>query len=108
MAALLRRAAAAGVASDYVARLVAACDTAPTTDLKPETLKSETLIEPLSPRELEVIQLIATGASNPEISQELFISVNTVKKHITNIFGKLGATSRTQAVARARQLGLVK
>jgi LuxR family maltose regulon positive regulatory protein len=103
MAALLRRAAASGVTPDYAAKLAAACDVAPTPGLKPETL-----IEPLSPRELEVIQLIATGTSNPEISRKLFISVNTVKKHITNIFGKLGVTSRTQAVARARQLRLVE
>jgi LuxR family maltose regulon positive regulatory protein len=108
MTALLRQAAASGVASGYIAKLVAACGTTPATDLKPATLKPDTLIEPLSPRELEVIQLVATGASNPDISQQLFISVNTVKKHITNIFGKLGVTSRTQAVARARQLGLVE
>jgi DNA-binding NarL/FixJ family response regulator len=61
----------------------------------------------LTERELEVLRLIAAGASNPEIAQELIIAVNTVKKHVTSIFGKLAATSRTQAVARARALGLI-
>jgi LuxR family maltose regulon positive regulatory protein len=65
------------------------------------------LVEPLSPRELEVLALVARGASNPEIARDLSISVNTVKRHITNIFGKLDVTSRTQAVARGRELGLV-
>jgi LuxR family maltose regulon positive regulatory protein len=73
----------------------------PTSNLQPLPVES------LSPRELEVLRLVAAGASNPEIARQLVVTVNTVKKHVTNIFGKLGATSRTQAVARARQLGLV-
>jgi LuxR family maltose regulon positive regulatory protein len=80
----------------------------PTSNLQPPTSNLQPLpVEPLSPRELEVLRLVAAGASNPEIAQQLVVTVNTVKKHVTNIFGKLGATSRTQAVARARQLGLV-
>jgi LuxR family transcriptional regulator, maltose regulon positive regulatory protein len=65
------------------------------------------LVEPLSERELEVLALVAAGHSNREIGAQLFIEVGTVKRHITNIFGKLGATSRTQAIAVARQLGLL-
>jgi LuxR family maltose regulon positive regulatory protein len=66
------------------------------------------LDEPLSSRELEVLRLMAVGASNAQIAQQLVIAVNTVKKHITNIFAKLNATHRTEAVARAREIGLLK
>ncbi len=80
----------------------------PTSNLQPLISNLQPLpVEPLSLRELEVLRLVAAGASNPEIARQLVVTVNTVKKHVTNIFGKLGATSRTQAVARARQLGLV-
>ena len=65
------------------------------------------LIEPLSERELEVLVLIAAGYSNAEIGQRLFIATGTVKRHINNIYGKLSVSSRTQAIARARQLGLI-
>jgi LuxR family maltose regulon positive regulatory protein len=65
------------------------------------------LVEPLSERELEVLRLVAGGATNPEIAQKEFISVNTVKKHITNIYGKLGVTTRVQAVEMARKLGMI-
>ena len=73
----------------------------------PEPMAAAVLVEPLTPRELEILALIATGASNPEIARDLHISVNTVKRHNTNIFGKLGVTSRMQAVARGRQLQLL-
>jgi LuxR family maltose regulon positive regulatory protein len=63
--------------------------------------------EPLSERELEVLQLIAVGKSNRRIATELFISVGTVKTHINNVYRKLDAHSRTQAVARARDLDLI-
>jgi LuxR family maltose regulon positive regulatory protein len=65
------------------------------------------LLDPLSERELEVLQLIAAGMSNRQIAQEMFISLGTVKTHINNIYRKLGTHSRTQAVARARDLNLV-
>jgi LuxR family maltose regulon positive regulatory protein len=65
------------------------------------------LIEPLSQRELEVLRLIAWGLSNGEISQRLFLAMSTVKGHNLRIFAKLGAKSRTEAVARARELGLL-
>lgn len=65
------------------------------------------LIEPLSDRELEVLQLMATGASNQNIAEALVIAINTVKRHARNIFDKLGVENRTQAVARARALGLL-
>ncbi len=61
----------------------------------------------MSERELELLRLIAAGLSNHAIAERLFISVPTVKWHTTNIYGKLGVQSRTQAVARARSLGLL-
>jgi len=64
------------------------------------------LVEMLTPREMEVLQLIAVGDSNQAIADKLVITVRTVKKHVTNILGKLGVSNRTQAVARARELGL--
>lgn len=68
---------------------------------------SATLVEPLSERELEVLRLIDAGATNQAIGDRLFVSVNTVKKHTTNIFGKLGVNNRTHALARARELRLL-
>ena len=65
------------------------------------------LVEPLSERELEVLRLVAVGASNQEIAGALTIALNTVKRHVGNICGKLGATNRTQAVAYARGLDLL-
>ena len=64
-------------------------------------------VEPISAREQEVLALIAAGLSNPEIARELVISVGTVKRHINHIYGKLGVSSRTQAVAKARMLHLL-
>lgn len=65
------------------------------------------LVEALTPREMEVLQLIALGDPNRVIAGKLVITVRTVKKHVTNILGKLGASNRTQAAARARELGLI-
>jgi LuxR family maltose regulon positive regulatory protein len=63
--------------------------------------------DPLSARELEVLRLVAAGNSNRDISAQLFVTVDTVKKHLTHIFAKLGVSSRTQALARARELELI-
>ncbi len=65
------------------------------------------LVEPLRPRELEVLQLMGEGFSNREIAQRLVIALGTTKRHAANIYGKLGVSSRTQAVARARELDLL-
>jgi LuxR family maltose regulon positive regulatory protein len=62
------------------------------------------LIEPLSERELEVLELIAEGFTNSEIASRLYLSLNTVKVHTRNIYQKLGVNNRTQAVARAREI----
>lgn len=65
------------------------------------------MVEPLSQRQLEALQWICEGYSNQEIAKEFVVTLNTVKKHTSNIYGKLGVSSRTRAVARARELGLL-
>ncbi|MGH3105811.1 MAG: LuxR C-terminal-related transcriptional regulator, partial [Rubrobacteraceae bacterium] len=90
------------VPARYLAKLLAALDQASA------ALASDgRLTEPLSERELEVLALIAAGETNGEIAGKLFVSISTVKTHINNLYRKLGARSRTRAVARARELGLL-
>jgi LuxR family maltose regulon positive regulatory protein len=66
------------------------------------------LAEPLTGRELQVLALLAAGAANQQIASELVVALETVKKHVSHILSKLGAANRTQAVARARELGLLQ
>jgi DNA-binding NarL/FixJ family response regulator len=65
------------------------------------------LVEPLSERELQILRLVADGATNREIAAHLFITPGTVKNHLTNILGKLGVSDRTQAALKARELRLI-
>jgi len=65
------------------------------------------LVEPLTSRELEVLAMLAAGRSNQAIARELVVTLDTVKKHVGHVLAKLGAASRTEAVARARQLALI-
>ena len=67
----------------------------------------EDLVEPLSERELEILGVLATGASNREIANQLYITEGTVKNHVTNILGKLGVRDRTQAALKAKEMGLI-
>lgn len=69
--------------------------------------EAQALIEPLSDRELQVLQLLAAGKSNREIAGELFISVGTVKRHVHNIYQKLGVGNRIQAAAMAEEIRLI-
>lgn len=69
---------------------------------------TRTLVEPLSAREAEVLELLASGRSNQEIATALFVAPGTVKAHLNHIFRKLGAASRLQAVAHAREAGLLE
>ena len=65
------------------------------------------LVEQLTGREREILVLLAAGMPNPRIAEELVVSLDTVKKHVSHLLGKLGAANRTEAVTRARQLGLI-
>jgi LuxR family maltose regulon positive regulatory protein len=106
MARLIHEVAAREFAPQYTRRLLAAF---PSIDLpasrRPD--QAEELIEPLSPRELEVLHLLADGLSNQEIAGRLYLSLRTIKFHTSNIYGKLGVKSRTEAIARGRALGLL-
>jgi LuxR family transcriptional regulator, maltose regulon positive regulatory protein len=92
----------------YVAKLLDAFRGTPASGVVRRSQgKTTGLIEPLTTRELEVLRLIAAGDSNRTIAEKLVITVSAVKKHTGNIFGKLNVNSRTQALVRARQLGLL-
>ena len=69
--------------------------------------RNSILVDPLTDRELEILRLIAEGHSNAEISKQLYLALSTVKGHNLRIFNKLQAQNRTEAVARARELGLI-
>jgi len=100
--------AVAGVPLDCLARLQRAFDTGSSAaGHRPGTVAVQGIVEPLTSRELEVLGLLAAGRSNQAIARELVVSLDTVKKHVGHILGKLGAASRTEAVARARQLALI-
>jgi LuxR family maltose regulon positive regulatory protein len=100
---LLRRASSRGIAPGYVARLLEATGQPPFS----QPSVDQPLVEPLTPREVEVLSLIAGGLRNQEIADQLVISLATVKRHISNIYGKLGVSHRTQAVAHAQELCLL-
>jgi LuxR family maltose regulon positive regulatory protein len=108
MAHLLSEAAARGIMPDYIAKLVAVFEAKEQKSERKSYLPTaQPLIEPLSQRELEVLQLIAQGLSNREIGARLYIALDTVKSHNRNIFSKLGVKNRTQAIDKARSLNLL-
>ena len=95
---------------DHLARLVDAFEQAGLPvrlPIRPGGVVVAGLVEPLSARELEVLRLLAEGATNRAIAKQLVVSLDTVKRHVSNLFGKLEVANRTQAVARARELGLL-
>jgi LuxR family transcriptional regulator, maltose regulon positive regulatory protein len=111
----LSAAAAQGMMPNYIGKLLSRFEAevqprANNAELPPATgvpSRPQPLSEPLSQRELEVLQLIAQGLSNREISERLFLALSTVKGHNQMIFDKLQVQRRTEAVARARELGLL-
>lgn len=102
MEALLRQAGARGILPAYVNRLLGERPASPAPHAH-----AELLADPLTPREIDVLRLIGQGLSNQEIAERLFIALNTVKRHTSSIYGKLGVGSRARAAARARALGLL-
>lgn len=98
---LLLDAASRGIDPKYVSRLLAAFGRIIIPAIQP-------LIEPLSERQLEILRYLETGFSNQAIADKLFVSLAAVKWHARNIYGKLNVSNRTQAVHRARELGILK
>ena len=117
MARLLSLLSARGAAGDFLAKLLSAFDTSASARVAPSNHSTaaptppsaprQPLVEPLSHREVEVLQLIAQGLSNHEICARLYLALDTVKGHNRKIFEKLRVQRRTEAVARARELGLL-
>jgi LuxR family maltose regulon positive regulatory protein len=116
MAELLRQAAARGIAPNYVQELLDALyktindewgTMKEVSTVHRSSLIVQPLVEPLSERELEVLRMIASGASNQAIAASLVISIGMVKSHINHILAKLAASNRTEAASRARELGLL-
>jgi LuxR family maltose regulon positive regulatory protein len=89
---------------EYVRKLLAAFSDK---DSRPSSLSPQSLIEPLSEREIDVLQLVAEGLTNQEIASRLYLSLNTIKVHTRNIYSKLGVNNRTQAAARAKDLKIL-
>ena len=79
----------------------------PSTPGSPRRSRPPGIIDPLTSRELEVLEMLAAGRSNQAIAGELVVTLDTVKKHVGHVLGKLGAANRTEAVARARELNLL-
>jgi LuxR family maltose regulon positive regulatory protein len=112
MSQLMSKAAAKGTQSIYLDKIRAAFETEKRKSSNDGFMSqapgsgAQPLIEPLTPREREVLALIAAGYSNPEIASRLVIAVTTVKTHVKNIYGKLQVTNRFQAITRAKELNL--
>jgi len=111
MAALLAAAAALGVKGAYAGKLLAAFDAErkmrDAERVESAVLRGQFFVDPLSRRELEVLRLLAEGLSNQEIGERLFLALDTIKGHNRRIFDKLEVKRRTEAIARARDLGLL-
>ena len=103
----LRHAAARGVAGEYTRRVLAAFDAPKRPATEPGEAAAVGSAQSLTTRELEIVRLIAAGMRNQEIADLLSISSATVKRHIANAYGKLGASHRTEALVRAKEMGLL-
>jgi LuxR family maltose regulon positive regulatory protein len=111
MGRLLRRAVVQGIAVDYADKLLSALEEGATKAAAPLSGSKgarSPVVEPLSPREAEVLRLLTTPLSHAGMAEELVVSVNTVRSHVKSIYGKLGVHSRMEAVERARELDLLE
>jgi LuxR family maltose regulon positive regulatory protein len=110
MSRLLYEALSREIAPDYVQRILAAFPEfeAEKDAVQQSSPRTSEFIEPLSDRELEVLQLVADGLSRPEIANKLVLSLNTIKTHTRNIYSKLGVNNQMQAVGKARALGILQ
>ena len=104
MVRLLHLARSRQIETEYVTELLSAMEKVAGKTQPP----AQPLITPLTAREVEVLKLIEAGHSNQDIANQLVISMPTVKRHISNIYTKLGAKSRTQAIAIGKELKLIK
>jgi LuxR family maltose regulon positive regulatory protein len=107
MAALLEQALARDIAPGYVRRLLRAFRAGSDSSRDGASFQTSALPEGVSQREIDVLRLLAGGLSNQEIAVRLCVSENTVKTHLANIYGKLGASGRREAVVKARSVGLL-
>jgi LuxR family maltose regulon positive regulatory protein len=112
MGKLLQQAIADGIAVDYAGKLLISLEAETRGELQieqpyPAPLVAQPLVDPLSEREREVLRLLTTHLSGPEIAQELIISVSTLRSHTKSIYSKLNVHSRSDAVERARELNLI-
>jgi LuxR family maltose regulon positive regulatory protein len=113
MAERLQWAADRGIETEYARALLAAFEgipaaaPGPTPQPAPTSPRPQPLVEPLSERELTVLRLLAQNQTYQEISQALYVSLNTVKTHVKHIYAKLQVHTRRQAAAKAQELGLL-
>lgn len=114
MAEILSIAASHGIQRDYVTKLLTAFESETTENQSHSSIPGSrssflesSLVEPLSPRELEILRLLAKGLSNQQICQRLYLALDTVKGHNRKIFDKLDVNSRSEAIARAHELNLL-
>ena len=111
MADLLKRLMSKSIAVDYIEKLLAAFSDprfeARTQIQNPKSEIQNSLIEPLTNREIDILELLAERLQNKEIADKLFVSTETVKTHLVNIYQKLNVSNRRQAVEKAKILGIL-
>ena len=107
LARLLYEAVKQEIEPEFVQRLIAAFPAESPEPARAAKFETGEWVEPLTDRELEILQRIAEGLTNKEIGSRLYLSANTIKAHLRNVYGKLNVNNRTQAVAKGRSLGII-